>query len=470
VEVDLRHGVAPWLLYHIQKAPLTGADPICGYTPARMNYRSLLQNVERTIASIDRSPDVATTILEVCEAVVRNFRNQLGIYGGRLYVRRDHEYILTRGFGRSRQVRTGLAVSADYPPVRRALSDGIDLTDLSDPTVDQVLEGHLGVKRFAAVPVGDEGYLLSFDVSPNVPASDLLLALGIVRTAVDSKIRTEKLEGLIHEAHRIQQSILPHSVPAIGDYDVAAISRPAELVGGDFYDFIATGNESFGAAIADASGHGLLAALLVRDVYVGLRMAIGSDLKISRTLERLNRILNKSRLTTKFVSLFYAEFESNGEILYVNAGHPAPLHFVSRKDVFRELAPTGMVLGPSANATYGRRGFRMEPGDLVCLYTDGITEAHDAKGREFGTGRLRRLLVEMKQRPAKEIVERVLLTTGLFSGEPAPEDDQTVVVIRRKLAEPKVRRQPPGIKRPATPAPGTMPPSGGAPPAGSPTQ
>jgi sigma-B regulation protein RsbU (phosphoserine phosphatase) len=432
-----------------------------------MNYRSLLQNVERTLSAIESSADAATTILSVCEAVIRNFRHELGIFGGRLYVRRDHEYVLERGFGRSRQIQPGLAVSADYPPVRRALSDGIDLTDLSDPTVDRELESRLGVKRFAAVSVGDEAYLLSFDVSPRVPAADLNLALGIIRTAVDNKVRSEKLEGLIQEARRIQQSILPRSVPAAGEYEVAALSRPAELVGGDFYDFIPLGNEGFGAAIADASGHGLLAALLVRDVYVGLRMAIGNDLKISRTIERLNRILNKSRLTTKFVSLFYAEFEAQGEVLYVNAGHPAPLHLASRGNAFHELAPTGMVLGPTANATYGRRGFRMEPGDLVILYTDGITEATDAKGHEFGAGRLKRIVAEMKRRPVREVAERIMLTTGLYSREPSPKDDQTVVVIRRRLPEPKVRPQAVEV-RPAGMLPETTPPSGGAPPGATP--
>ncbi len=428
-----------------------------------MNYRSLLQNVERTLAAIERSSEVATTILSVCEAVVRNFRSALGIFGGRLYARRDHEYVLIRGFGRSRQIEPGLAVSAAYPPVRRALSDGIDVTDLSDPTVDRELEGRLGVRRFAAISVGDESHLLSFDVSPRVPRADLVLALGIIRTAVDNKIRAEHLEGLIEEARRIQQSILPRSVPAVGDYDVAALSRPAERVGGDFYDFIPTSGESFGVAVADASGHGLSAALLVRDVYVGLRMAIGSDLKISRTLERLNRILNQSRLTTKFVSLFYAELESNGEVLYVNAGHPAPLHLRGRGNAFSELGPTGMVLGPSASATYGRRGFRMEPDDLLCLYTDGITEARDAKGREFGAGRLKKILVEMKRQPARETAERVLLSTGLFSGRTAPEDDQTVLVIRRKLLVSKPVGETPAIRPSATRGPGTTPPSGGAP-------
>jgi sigma-B regulation protein RsbU (phosphoserine phosphatase) len=429
-----------------------------------MNYRSLLQNVERTLAAIEGSDDVTATILQVCEAVVRNFRNELGIVGGRLYERRDHAYVLTKGFGRSRAAQPGFTVSADYGPIRRALADGIAIADLADPEVDRELEGRLGVRRFAAVMVGDDRYLLSVDVRPHVPGGDLLLALGIIRAAVDAKLRSEKLEGLIHEARRIQQSILPRSVPAVGDYEVAALARPAELVGGDFYDFIPLGDRSFGAAIADASGHGLLAALLVRDVYVGLRMGIGGDLKIVRTIERLNRILNKSRLSTKFVSLFYAEFEVDGEVIYVNAGHNPPLHLKSRGNAFDELAPTGMVLGPSAAATYRRRSFRMEPGDVVCLYTDGITEATDARGREFGTARLQRLLIEMKRRPARETAERILLQAGLYSGEPSPADDQTVVIIRRRPLDPKARPQPGDVRSPGTPAPGTTPPSGGAPP------
>ena len=425
-----------------------------------MNYRALLRNVDRTLEAIESTGDPTETIVRLSDAILRNFRNELGIFGGRLYVRRDREYVLERGFGRSKSITPGLAVSADYAPIRRAVEEGIDVTDLSDPTLDRDLEFRLGVRRFAAVSVGDGAYLLSFDVSPRVPEEDLALALGIVRAAVDAKVRSEKLEGLIQEARRIQQSILPKTLPSIGDFDVAAVSRPAEIVGGDFYDFIPLGTDSFGAAIADASGHGLLAALLVRDVYVGLRMGIGNDLKVTRTIERMNRILNKSRLTTKFVSLFYAEFETNGEVLYVNAGHNAPLLLRSSGGAFEELSPTGMVLGPSADARYGRRAFRMEAGDLACLYTDGIVEATDRRGREFGMGRLKRILAEMRRRPARETVERVLLATGLFTGEPTPADDQTVVVIRRRTPEER-KSAPPPVSG-ATTGPGTTPPSGGA--------
>ncbi|HMA29129.1 MAG TPA: PP2C family protein-serine/threonine phosphatase, partial [Thermoanaerobaculia bacterium] len=373
-----------------------------------MDYRLLLKNVERTLGAIEGGEDVLTTIVRVGEAIVRNFRNELGILGGRLYVRDENQYVLERGFGRSRNVPPGITVSADYGPIRRAEEDGLALTDLDDPSVDRELENRLGVTRFAAVSFGGERYLLSFDVHPRARAEDLLLALGIIRTVVDSKVRTERLEGLMQDARRIQQSILPRAVPRVGDFDIYGLSLPAEAVGGDFYDFLPLGDLSFGAAIADASGHGLLAALLVRDIYVGLRMGIGSDFKIARTIERLNRILNKSRLTTKFVSLFYGEFETNGDVVYVNAGHPPPIHLHAASGSFRELETTGMVLGPAPDAVYGRRAIHMEPGDLVLLYTDGVVEAHDPKGREFGAGRLRRLLGQARRESAREIVQRVV--------------------------------------------------------------
>ena len=155
-------------------------------------------------------------------------------------------------------------------------------------------------------------------------------------------------------------------------------------------------------AIADASGHGLPAALQVRDVYTGLRMAVERDFKIVRTVERLNRIIHQSRMTTKFVSLFYGEIEEEGNFIYVNAGHPPPLHFHARG--VTTLKQTGMVLGPSATASYSRGFLALEPGDSLLLYTDGMTEASDPKGREFGIERLKKAFLAIKEKPADEIV------------------------------------------------------------------
>ena len=102
-----------------------------------MDYRLLLKNVERTLEAIEGGDDVLVTIVSVGEAIVRNFRNELGILGGRLYVRRENQYVLERGFGRSRRVPTGISVSAEYGPIRRAEEDGMALADLDDPSVDR---------------------------------------------------------------------------------------------------------------------------------------------------------------------------------------------------------------------------------------------------------------------------------------------------------------------------------------------
>jgi phosphoserine phosphatase RsbU/P len=192
-------------------------------------------------------------------------------------------------------------------------------------------------------------------------------------------------------------------------------------------------------------------------------MGIGNDFKIARTIERLNRILNKSRLTTKFVSLFYGEFETNGDVVYVNAGHPSPLHLNAATGAFSELASTGMVLGPAPDAVYSRRAAHMEPGDVVLLYTDGVVEAHDSKAREFGVSRLKRLLVEARRESAREVVQRVVNAARSWSHGAPVEDDMTAVAIRRapqRAGEnPRRSGEHPRVKPETTPH-GTRPQSG----------
>jgi len=148
-----------------------------------------------------------------------------------------------------------------------------------------------------------------------------------------------------------------------------------------------------------------------------------------RTVERLNRIINQSRMTTKFVSLFYGEIEEEGNFIYVNAGHPPPFHFHSRG--VTTLKQTGLVLGPSATASYSRGFLSMEPGDALLLYTDGMTEATDPKGREFGEERLKKAFLALRDKPSDEIVRALVTKVGEYVRVRAPEDDRTVVVVKR---------------------------------------
>jgi sigma-B regulation protein RsbU (phosphoserine phosphatase) len=268
--------------------------------------KSLFRKVERAIEAIERSSDASSTIAETASAVIENFKDELGVTGGRLYERRDGGYELTRVFGGA-VAAPGIFVPDAYPPVQQVVDEGVVLMDLTAPGVDPEFERKLGVDRFAAIAVGDDEYILSFSVDPVAPNDDLMASLGILRHAVDQKLREERFLSVLIEARQIQMSILPRRSPPRGQFEIAGFTDPAEIVGGDFFDFIPVTDRIQGIAIADASGHGLPAALQVRDVYTGLRMGVARDFKIVRTVERLNRIIHQSRMTTKFVSLFYGE-------------------------------------------------------------------------------------------------------------------------------------------------------------------
>jgi sigma-B regulation protein RsbU (phosphoserine phosphatase) len=163
-------------------------------------------------------------------------------------------------------------------------------------------------------------------------------------------------------------------------------------------------------------------------------MGVARDFKIVRTVERLNRIIHQSRMTTKFVSLFYGEIEEDGNFIYVNAGHPPPLHFHAKGAT--PLKQTGLVLGPSATATYSRGFLNLGPGDALLLYTDGMVEATDPKGLEFGVERLKKAFLSLREKPADEIVRALVEKVGGHCRDCPSEDDRTVVVVKRGAAEP----------------------------------
>jgi sigma-B regulation protein RsbU (phosphoserine phosphatase) len=317
-------------------------------------------------------------------------------------------------------------VPSDYKPIELVLENGVVVMDHTDPGVDPILEAKLGARRFAAIAAGDEKYILSFNVPPDQPRDDILFSLNLVRYVINQRLRAQRFESLIVEAQRIQQSILPQRIPQYAGFDIWGKTVPAEIVSGDFYDFIPVSENILGLAIADGSGHGLPAALVVRDIYMGLRMATDRDFKIIRTLEKLNHIIHRSRLTTKFVSLFYGELETGGILIYCNAGHNPPF-LLKGKDV-EYLRNGGPVLGPTPDATYTRGFAKLEKGDLLCLYSDGIVEAADRKDQEFGMDRLLKVVRSNRDRSAKEVGKEVLDRVAKWGRE--GQDDQTVVIVK----------------------------------------
>ncbi len=392
-----------------------------------MDYKKLLTQVERTLEQIETTTVTKTAIEQVAQTIATNFRDELGITGGRIYeCRDDNTYELVGRFGVTQEAPLGITVPRDYKPIELVLENGIVVMDPSDPGVDPVLEQKLGARRFAAIAAGDEDYILSFDVPQELSREDILFSLNLIRYVINQKLRAHRFESLIVEAQRIQQSILPQRVPQYAGFDIWGRTVPAEIVSGDFYDFIPVSENVLGIAIADGSGHGLPAALVVRDIYMGLRMATDRDFKIIRTLQKLNHIIHRSRLTTKFVSLFYGELETGGMLIYCNAGHNPP--FVLHGKEVEFLRNGGPVLGPTPDATYTRGFVNLAPGDLLCMYSDGIVEAHDAKDQEFGMERLLRVVKANRERTAQEVGQEVLAKVAKFGRK--EEDDRTVVIVK----------------------------------------
>ncbi len=316
------------------------------------------------------------------------------------------------------------------------LDTGIVIMNRDDERLDQNLERELGTREcFAAITVSDGQYVLSFDVeTPGDDHEELHRTLNIIRLAVNQKLREERMVAIMEEARQIQNSILPRHLPKPGDYEIAARAVAAEIVGGDFYDVIVLDEEVFDVVIADATGHGLPAALQVRDVFTGLRMALSREYKLTRTLQRLNTIIHRSRLATKFVSLVLVEFDLDGTVIYSNAGHPRPVLMHVDGSVNR-LDRGGPILGPIPNARYSIGIQCMAPGDLLVMFTDGLTEATRDDDEEYGPERLIHAVRTVRHRDPAAIVDRIFTDVAEFSNQTPPADDQTVVVIKRRLGE-----------------------------------
>jgi sigma-B regulation protein RsbU (phosphoserine phosphatase) len=393
-------------------------------------YRSFWRKIDGTLDAIRAKRDVKATLDLILTTLLRDYRQDLHLVAGRLYERiEDTSYVLRSWHGEHQPDRLGYKIPITYAAVQALLERGLVVMKESDPEFDRQIEDPLGVSAFAAMTVGDDNrWILSFSIEGEYDRERLLYLLSAVQHTVTQKIRASRLYDAMDEARRIQMSLLPKGAPAFHGFDVAGRSVPADVVGGDLFDFIPISDRLLAVAVADSSGHGLPAALQARDVITGLRMGVQENLKIISTIERLNKVINRSTLATRFISLFYGELEKNGNFIYCSAGHPPALFF--RDGGFALLELGGMVLGPDPDARYERGYVVVRPGNVVVIYSDGITEAADGRDEPFGVERLKAIVAANRNLAARALVDLVFQSVETFSGRSRPADDQTVVVIR----------------------------------------
>ena len=398
------------------------------------NYRALMQKVEGVIEHIERAPGTRLDLPSVVDEIIGRLRDELGIFGGRLYESDGDSYQLRARFPNHHEVDEVVRVPRTYPPIELCLMRGSVYMQPGDPGRDEALEQSLGVEEFAAIELGNEQWVLGLSVAPGHDREEILFSLGVLRHSINRRLHLESLTDIYRQAKQIQTSIMPEESPSFHGFDIAGRSDSLESVGGDLFDYIPITDKILGLAIADASGHGLPAALQVRDIHTGLRMGLARDFKIVRTVERLNDIIHHGTLTSRFVSMFYGELEENGTFIGVNAGHNPPFHLKANGEVSL-LDQGGPVLGPLPRATYDRSVVRLRPGDMMVLYTDGITEAvapglGNAWDREeYGEQRLLEVARANRGKTAAEVIDAIFEDLRQWRGDGAAQDDSTVVVV-----------------------------------------
>ncbi len=375
-------------------------------------------------------------------------------------LRCDRTVLILRGEGgqelipmatKQRGSLAGQEILVSRSIARRAIDDRTAILT-SDAQSDKRFEGQQSVIRqrissAMCVPLWHEEEVLGVLYVDNVAApvsyehTDLLILTHIGHLAAVKILETKSLEELqlkremeeeLKRAANLQQSLLPTEPLLSPPYRIAGKNIPSSDVGGDYFDFIEGDTPVLTIALGDVAGKGMAAALLMTNLNASVRAHVESESQLPMVMARLNRSIHHAvRGGDRFITLVLIAIDrESDEVRYVNAGHNPPF-LVHASGEAQQLSVGGLLLGMFPEATYESAQFRMSPGDVLVLYSDGVTEARDGSDEEFGEERLVAFLKEHRAMDPERLVESLIRAVYDFSDEGKPGDDVTVAVIRR---------------------------------------
>lgn len=243
------------------------------------------------------------------------------------------------------------------------------------------------------------------------------------------------LEKELAIAREIQLTFLPKSNPVVPGYDIAGTTRPHAEVGGDYYDFIRVDETRIGIAIADVAGKGIPAALLMAGFRMSLVAEIRNEFALRAIMRKVNSLVFESTDRNRFITAFYGVLDFRNRVFtFSNAGHNPPSLLRGDGSVV-QLVDGGVALGVMAQAHYEERPIAVRPGDLLVMYTDGVSEAESEAGELFGPRRVEESALKRSAQSAQEIVEGIVSDVLEWTGSRGQNDDLTLIVIK-PLAEP----------------------------------
>ena len=240
-----------------------------------------------------------------------------------------------------------------------------------------------------------------------------------------------KLESELELSKKVQKALLPQSVPEIPGLEVAAYSQPARIVGGDYFDFLRFQDTTPGFLVADVMGKGIAASLLMASLQASLKILVTENDSPGEVAKRLNHLFLHNISLTKFVTIFLAKYEPELRILnYCNAGHNPPFLYRAKEGSLNWLNSTGAAIGLVEDFEFETQKIKLSPGDLLLLYTDGVTEARNSKEEEYGTDRLSEVVTRNTDLSSSELIAALRRDLQVFAEGLPLEDDTTIVAVR----------------------------------------
>jgi sigma-B regulation protein RsbU (phosphoserine phosphatase) len=408
-----------------------------------MEQRKLHKLVE-TIAS-GKFATEKKMLINTIQGIVKS--EDIDVTGGRIWKldASKEAYTILYQSGKLEKIKSGFKLKTDEYPVFDLIAK--ERTILGDET--NVALREKGIFKYSASGVGGkrkikEKYLYEYILALNSDKIDeeFKLDLNIIATALTSKIKQKRssesahhLRADIDKARELQKSILPEHEHSFHGYELYGITDPAEIVGGDFFDYLEFGDEGerLGIAVGDAASKGVSASAEAMYISGALRMACSFEIKIAALMRRMNQLVSKIFDDDKFASLFYGELTTHkgGLFLFANAGHNPPFYLNCKTNEISLLHPTGPVLGPAPNAGYYIESVNFNTGDILLLFSDGVTESADSDFIPYGDDRLSAKFKELKDLSPKEIAVTILEDVINFSKNGKYSDDKTLVVIKK---------------------------------------
>lgn len=407
----------------------------------RTDHRNVLERFSRQVISIMDPKQLRQIIDETLKTTLLVDRVYFCIYDDSV-----EEYVLLP--------------SDDYP--QRYLIDrhdlmlrGINLLD--SPTYYHSLTGYREGSDLSAImegravrmilPLKDADHMLGFVALTGKAAgyrysSEDFNLLGVlsnqmVSALTNARLYVESIERLrlqeeINMARQIQVDLLPSKSPDLSCAEIHSESTPSRTIGGDFYDFLPMPDDRLGIVIADASGKGMPAALMIAQTQAIVRNEVSNGNPISSMLKRTNNQIAHSTSSEKYVTLFYGELNTKtGNFRYANAGHNYPILVRSTGEI-EHLKTGGPIIGAFPSMEYESSSVTMEPDDLLFLFTDGLSEAMNEQDEEFGEERLAKLLTTYRNKDPHSLVEQILRDVRAHDPTDPPRDDTTIVALKMK--------------------------------------